>query len=103
MRTTLTFMLLLLSAGPALAQSAGNSTDARAALELRAAQAFNKGDFTVALPMLQKLAGQLQGQANQADKLAIVQEQIRVCQKNAPVQVASAGTNASSAGAITAV
>src|SRR2546429_1806509 len=70
------------------------SSDATAALELRASQAFNKGDYGVALPMLQKLAGQLQDQSAQKDKLAMVQEQIRVCQKNGPIQVASASPSA---------
>lgn len=41
--------------------------------------------------MLQKLATEIKDQPAQADKLAMVQEQIRVCQKNANVQVASAG------------
>jgi hypothetical protein len=94
MRSVLTFMLLLMLAGPAFAQT---SPDARAALELRASQAFNKGDYTVALPMLQKLAGELQGQKDQADKLAMVQEQIRVCQKNAPIQLAAASPSPTAA------
>jgi hypothetical protein len=53
-----------------------------AALELRASETFNKGDFASALPILQKVAGQLQSQPAQADQLAMVQEQIRVCQRN---------------------
>jgi len=84
-------MAILVLAGTAFAQTTQPaSSDASAALELRASQAFNKGDFGVALPMLQKLAGQLKDQSAQSDKLAMVQEQIRVCQKNAPVQVAAA-------------
>jgi hypothetical protein len=85
----LTAVMLLSSVGLASAQ-ATQASDASAALELRATQAFNRGDYTVALPMFQKLVTQLQGQASQADKLAMVQEQIRVCQKNQPVQLASA-------------
>jgi hypothetical protein len=102
MRNIVAFMLLLLLAGPAFAQADQTSPDARAALELRASQAFNKGDYTVALPMLQKLSGELQGQKDQADKLAMVQEQIRVCQKNAPIQLASASPTASAA-AVTSI
>jgi hypothetical protein len=103
MRSFLASMLLLfMLVGPALAQSDQTSPDARAALELRASQAFNKGDYTVALPMLQKLAGELQGQKDQADKLAMVQEQIRVCQKNAPIQLASASPSPTAA-AVTSV
>jgi hypothetical protein len=90
-RLTSTLVLFLLSSSLAVAQAtqpASGTMDA--ALELRATQTFNRGDFGVALPMLQKLAGQLQGDPAQADKLAMVQEQIRVCQKNQPIQVASA-------------
>jgi hypothetical protein len=65
------------------------STDAAAALELRATETFNQSDYTTALPMLQRLATQLQTQPGQADRLAMVQEQIRVCQKNQPIQLAA--------------
>lgn len=37
--------------------------------------------MAIALPMLQKLADQLKDHPDKADKLAMVQEQIRVCQK----------------------
>ena len=60
--------------------AAGGTPDA--ALELRATQAFNKGDYAQALPMLQKLESDIKGNPAQADKLAMVQEQERVCQKN---------------------
>ena len=48
-------------------------------LEFRASQAFTRNDYAVALPLLQKLQDQLK---DQPDKLAPVQEEIRVCQKN---------------------
>jgi hypothetical protein len=68
---------------------AGGSADA--ALELRATQSFNKGDYAVALPMLHKLA--------------IIQEQMRVCQRNQPSATPAAAAStvaAPSAGAPTA-
>lgn len=60
-------------------QPAGSST---AALQLRANESFNRGEFAAALPILQKVAGQMKGDPSQADQLAMVQEQIRVCQRN---------------------
>ena len=60
---------------------AGGTPDA--ALELRATQAFNKGDYATALPMLQKLDGDMTGDPAQGPtKLAMVQEQERVCTRN---------------------
>ena len=87
---------LLFSASVAGAQTtkpavaAGGTADA--ALELRATQSFNKGDFAVALPMLQKLESDLRNDPNQADKLAMVQEQIRVCNRSQKPAVVSGGT-----------
>ncbi len=69
-----------------------------AALEIRAAQAFNKGDYSQALPMLQKLVKDLKPDAAQADKVAMIQEQIRVCEKSKSA-VTSVGSSASSAAA----
>jgi hypothetical protein len=100
MRFIASALALLISAGLANAQTtkpmAGGNADA--ALELRATQAFNKGDYNVALPMLQKLATDIKDQPSQADKLGMIQEQIRVCEKNQnqPVQVASAVTSVGS-------
>jgi len=100
MRFIASAVVLLLSAGLANAQTtkpmAGGNADA--ALELRATQAFNKGDYNVALPMLKKLATDLKDQNSQTDKLGMIQEQIRVCEKNQnqPVQVASAVTSVGS-------
>jgi len=66
-----------------------------AALEIRASQAFNKGDYALALPMLKKLVADLKTDSAQADKIGMFQEQIRVCEKNksAPA-VASVGSSA---------
>lgn len=99
--STLVLMLLApLANAQATRPTAGGNSDA--ALELRATQAFNKGDYNLALPMLQKLAGDLQNDKSQADKLGMLQEQIRVCQKNQPVQVASAVTSVGSAAPVPA-
>src|ERR1019366_8165536 len=92
MRLNLSAILILLLAGPAFSQTtrpAPLSADTAAALELRATETFNQGDYSIALPMLQRLAVQLQTQPDQADRLAMVQEQIRVCQKNQPLQLAA--------------
>jgi hypothetical protein len=97
--------MFLLAAPMGLAQStqpAGNST-ADAAIELRATESFNKGDYAVALPMLQKLESDLKSDKSQADKVGMIQEQIRVCQKNTQpqnVQVASAVTSTGDASAL---
>jgi hypothetical protein len=92
MRLNFSAILILLLAGSAFSQTsrpAPLSADAAAALELRATETFNQGDYSIALPMLQRLAVQLQTQPDQADRLAMVQEQIRVCQKNQPLQLAA--------------
>lgn len=54
-------------------------------IQLRATMAFNLSHWSIALPMLQKLEGQYKNDPAQADNLAIVQEQIRVCNKNLPL------------------
>jgi hypothetical protein len=48
-------------------------------LEVRAVETFNKKDYTAALPMLKALAATLR---DNPDRLGMVQEQIRVCEKN---------------------
>jgi hypothetical protein len=78
---------------PAPSADAPKVSIADAALEIRASQAFNKGDYSQALPMLQKLAGDLKSDSSQADKLGMVQEQIRVCEKNKSA-VTSVGSTA---------
>ncbi len=104
MRLIASGLILCLTAGFAGAQtrpSAGGTADA--ALELRATQAFNKGDYSQALPMLKKLASDLKLDSSQADKVGMIQEQIRVCEKNnQPVQVASAVASVGSSSAVPA-
>jgi hypothetical protein len=107
MRLMIATLLLPMLVGLASAQSTQPSGpriggDA-AALELRATQAFNKGDYSQALPMLQKLAEGLKNDASQADKLGMIQEQIRVCEKNqSATVVASAVTSVGSSAAVPA-
>ena len=47
--------------------------------EAQAVRAFNRGDYAIALPLLQKLATEAK---DQPDQLARLQEQIRVCYRN---------------------
>lgn len=92
MRWFLVLMLGMVFVGACGAQAtkpSGMTADEVGALEIRATETFNKGDYGVAQPMLQRLAGALAAQPDQADRLAMVQEQIRVCQKNQAVQVAA--------------
>jgi hypothetical protein len=59
-------------------------------LETRATLAFNSNDYTTALPLLKKLAGQMK---DQPERLGMVIEKIRVCErklaKPAPAPAAS--------------
>jgi hypothetical protein len=48
-------------------------------LELRAETAFNRGEWALALPMLKQVADQVK---DNPDRLATIQEQIRVCERN---------------------
>jgi hypothetical protein len=97
MRSTVPAILAFLLTAPLgfaqTTQPAGND----AAIELRATQAFNKGDYTVALPMLQKLAVDLKDDSAQKDKLGMIQEQIRVCEKNTATPAAADNTQVASA------
>jgi len=47
-------------------------------VEMRANQAFNRGQYAIALPLFKKLAEQVK---DQPARLGAIQEQIRVCQK----------------------
>ena len=47
-------------------------------MEVRANQAFNRGEYAAALPLLQKLADQAK---EQPSRLGAIEERIRVCQK----------------------
>ena len=109
MRLILATLLLPMLTGLAAAQATQPAalpgpriSSPDAALELRATQAFNKGDYNQALPMLQKMADGLKNDASQADKLGMVEEQIRVCEKNQSTLVASAVTSVGSSAAVPA-
>src|SRR5437762_12868454 len=80
MRFVLTIFTLFLGAALAQAQTTQPAeTSSPASVQLRATQAFSRGEFATALPLLKKVADQLKGQP---DRIGQVQEQIRVCQKN---------------------
>jgi hypothetical protein len=51
----------------------------RGALEVRANQEFNRGQYVTALPILKKLADMTKGQP---DLLGPIEEKIRVCERN---------------------
>ena len=72
-------LIAIAASGAALRAQTTQPSD-HAALELRATQAFNGGEYALALPMLEKLAEQLA--ADQPERVALIEEQIRVCQKN---------------------
>lgn len=79
-----TLRLPLLLSLAACAAAAPPSAADLAALEVRATSAFNAGQYAQALPMLQKLEATYSPAGQQPDKLrlAAVQEQIRVAQRN---------------------
>lgn len=62
----------------AAAQTTQPAAD-RAALEVRATTEFNRGQYALSLPMLQKLADMAK---DQPEQLGPIQEKIRVCQRN---------------------
>jgi len=76
-------LIATLAAGVAFAAPSTQPGPTVPSLEVRAATAFNNGQYALALPLLQKLEGQVK---DQPDRLGAVQEQIRVCEK----QVATA-------------
>ncbi len=85
MRKTLALVIILFTSAFAPAQTT-QPVLSTAALELRATQAFNGSKFDQALPMLKQLVSDLKSEPSsdpgQTDKIAMLQEQIRVCQKN---------------------
>ncbi len=81
------FILVFLICATCFAQT----TQPTAALELRASQAFSRGEYAIALPMLQKLAEQLK---DEPDRAGPIREQIRVCEKNIDQQQIAAMTGA---------
>jgi hypothetical protein len=78
----------LLSSAAAVAQTTQPAEDKTTPLDVRAAAAFNSGDYALALPMLEKLAEQSMGDA---DRFGRIQEQIRVCRQNLGTADAAAG------------
>jgi hypothetical protein len=60
-----------------------------ASSEFRATQAMASGDYAVALPLLQHVA---LGFASKPDRLAQINEQIRVCQKNLGISISTPAT-----------
>ena len=76
MTLKLSISSILLLASVAFAQTTQPAANVDAQLELRATTAFNRGEYAVALPMLQKLAENVK---SDADRLGRIEEQIRVC------------------------
>jgi hypothetical protein len=81
------FIALALIAGPAMAADSASKTPpppttkpvGGGALEVRAETAFNRSEWSLALPMLKQVADNLK---DNPDRLATIQEQIRVCERN---------------------
>ena len=67
------------------------------ALEVRAVTAFNNKQYSLALPMLQSLADEYRAQPDKKEKLATVEEEIRVCQKAIEQAKASGAIDAQAA------
>ena len=74
----ITFVMASFLVGSALAQTTQPAANS-APLELRATQAFNRGEYALALPMLKKLEQQM---GDDAKRVGPIQERIRVCEKN---------------------
>lgn len=77
-RIPLALSVLLACSAPLLALPTTQPAADDARLEMRANQAFNRGEYASALPMLKTLADQAK---DQPSRLGAVQEKIRVCQK----------------------
>ena len=75
-RPALVISALLVLAVPAYSQATQPAPDPR--VELRANQAFNRGEYATALPLLKKVAEQVKAEPS---RLGAVEEKIRVCQK----------------------
>ncbi len=78
----LVVVLAVLMGGVGVLAQSTRPGDEGAALRFRAAQAFNRGEYDIALPMLKKVAA---GLKNQPERLGPIAEQIRVCEKNLTV------------------
>src|SRR5277367_3788403 len=66
------------SAASTAAPTTAPAGTSQAALETRALEDFSGGQYAMALPELQKVADSLK---DQPDRLGLIQEDIRVCQK----------------------
>jgi len=77
-KIALGFIGIVILGGLAIAQTTQPSLD-RAAMEIRANQDFNRGQYATALPTLMKLA---EMSKDKPDALAAIQEKIRVCVSN---------------------
>jgi|SRR5690349_15080804 len=65
---------------PATQPDASNAS-APSQIEVRAMQEFGRGNWASALPLLKKVQADLKAQ-NQVDRVAAIEENIRVCQRN---------------------
>lgn len=74
-----TFITILLLIGAGAYAQTTRPSDETAAMELRAVQTLNRGEFASALLLLQKVAERVK---DQPDRLARIQEKIRFCRKN---------------------
>jgi len=77
MKTLLSFALMLTVAAGSSA-CAQTTQPANLPLAYRANQAYNQGRYSIALPLLQELAGTL---IDQPEKLGPVEERVRVCKR----------------------
>jgi len=74
--------ILILAAGllvPSVMAIADSPTTAPSNIEVRAMEEFNRGQYALALPMLQQAVTL---EKSQPDRVSSLQENIRVCQKN---------------------
>jgi len=80
MNSRMWLLLILCTTTAAFGQAATQPAPATmAAMQVRATQAFNRGEYSLALPMLRKLATAYK---DEPDKLGPIAEEIRVCEKN---------------------
>jgi hypothetical protein len=78
-RVLATSFVVALCAGSLIAQTTQPALDpSDPRVEMRANQAFNRGEYATALPLLQKIA---EVARNEPSRFGAIQEKIRVCQK----------------------
>jgi hypothetical protein len=74
-------------AAPAIpVATVGGASSSTSDVEMRGVEELNRGNYSAALPMLQRVASQLQGQP---DRLSTIEEDIRVCQRNLALSTSS--------------